>query len=61
MISLLTKTLDCPPHLSSFQQIGVSTCRAVSPGAALLTPRRQSDLDLPQRSGSLESHRSRLD
>ena len=39
----------------------VSMCRGVSHAAALLTLHRQLDLDLPQHSESLESHRSRLD
>ena len=58
---MLTVTLDCPPHLSSPQQLGVSMCPAASHAAALLTPRRRSDLDLTKHSESLESHRSRLD
>ena len=60
-LSLLTKTLGCPPHLSSSQQLGVSMCRAASHAAALLTTRQRLDLDLPQHLESLESHRSRLD
>ena len=62
-LSLLTKTLDCPPHLSSFQQLGerVSTCPTVSHAFVLLTPHRWPDLDPPQHSESLGSHQSRLD
>ena len=54
-LSLLTKTLDCPPHHFSFLQSGerVSMCRAASHAAVLLTPHRRPDLDPPQHS---ESH-----
>ena len=62
-LTVLTKTPFCPPHLSSFQELGgrVSMCRAASHAAVLLTTGRRPDLDHPQHSESLGSHQSRLD
>ena len=62
-LSLVMKTSDCPPHLSSFQQFveRVALCRAVSHAAVPMTFHHQPGSDLQQHSESLESHRSRLD